>query len=135
MKRSFGISILIQTLALIAAIGLGAGLCSATESSTVPQIPVKGKITMVDFGESGCVGCWMQAPIIKSLEEKYQNSDQVAIVYINTTDQVDQGAKYHIEVLPTQIFFDKDGEQAYRHTGFMFEGSIVSRLKKMETRQ
>lgn len=135
MKKGPGISILIQTLALIAAIGLGAGLCRAAESSPVTQIPVKGKITMVDFGESGCMACWAQAQIIKSLEKKYRNSDEVAIVYINTTTHVGQAAKYHIQVVPTQIFYDKDGKQVYRHEGFMFEGAIVSMLKEMGTKQ
>ena len=135
MKRSLGVSIVIQTLALIAAIGLWAGLCGAVDSYPSPQVPVEGKITMVDFGESGCFGCWMQAPIIEKIEKKYRDSDQVAIVFINITTHVGQVAKYQIEELPTQIFYDKDGKEVYRHKGFMFESSIVSRLTKMGAKQ
>jgi len=133
VKRSpgFSILILIQTLALITATGLWAGLCSAADPSPVPEIPAKGKITMVDFGRSGCFGCWLHAPTIKSLEKKYQDSDQVAIIYVNTKTQADQVTKYQIEAVPTQIFFDKDGKEVCRHSGGMSEGAIVSRLKKM----
>lgn len=135
MKRSIGISILIQMLVLIAAIGLWAGLCSATQPSPLPEIPVKGKITMVDFGQSGCVGCMLQAPVIRSLEEKYRESDQVAIIYIDITTHTGQVTKYQIEELPTQIFYDKDGNEVYRHSGFWLERSIVSKLTKIGARR
>ena len=135
MKKSFCISILIQMLVLIAAIGLWAGLCSATEPSPLPEIPVKGKITMVVFGQSGCVGCTLQARAIRSLEEKYRESDQVAIIYVDITTHTGQVTKYQLEEVPTQIFYDKDGNEVYRHKGIMLKGSIVSRLTKIGARQ
>jgi len=135
VKRSFGISILVQTLVLIAAISLWGSLCCATESSPAPEIPVKGKITMVGFGHSGCLGCWLQGPTMRSIEKKYRDSDEVAIIYIDTKAQAGQVAKYQIQEVPAQIFFDKDGKEVYRHTGQMFEGAIVSRLTKMGARQ
>jgi thioredoxin 1 len=135
VKRSRGILILIHMFVLIVAVSLWTGLCSAEESSPAPQIPVEGKITMVDFWENGCVGCMMQASAIKSLEKKYQNNDQVAIVYVNINSRAGLVAQYQIERLPTQIFYDKNGKEVYRHIGIMFESSIDSRLTKMKTNQ
>ena len=135
MKRSSAISIVIQTLVLIAVVSFRPGLCGAGERPPLPEFPAKGKITMVNFGQSGCGGCWMQAPIMRSLEKKYQDSNEVAIVDINTSTYLGQASKHHIELTPTQIFYDKDGKEVYRHQGTMFERSIVSRLKKMGATQ
>lgn len=132
MKRSLGISIL---MFVVAAISLCAGLCSAEELSPVPQIPVNGKITMVYFEQNRCFGCWMQASAFKAVEEKYRNSDQVAIVNINLSTHASQAAKYQIKETPAQIFYDTEGKEVYRHTGMMFKGSIISRLTKMGAKQ
>ena len=72
---------------------------------------------------------------MRSIEKKYRDSDEVAIIYIDTKAQAGQVAKYQIQEVPAQIFFDKDGKEVYRHTGQMFEGAIVSRLTKMGARQ
>jgi thioredoxin 1 len=43
----------------------------------------------------------------------------------------EQAQKYGIRAIPTQIFFDGDGREVYRHTGFMDKKSIVERLRQL----
>ena len=39
--------------------------------------------------------------------------------------------RFGIRAIPTQIFFDKEGKEIYRHVGFLSEEAIVSQLQKM----
>jgi len=43
----------------------------------------------------------------------------------------DQAKRFGISVIPTQIFYDKQGKEVLRHTGFMSEEAIVAQLKKL----
>ena len=92
-------------------------------------VPVKGMVTMVDLGADSCVPCKMMAPIIEKLEKSYRG--KAAIVFIDVWKDKEPAKRFGIRAIPTQIFFDKDGREIYRHTGFMGEADIVAQLKKM----
>ncbi|MBF0509995.1 MAG: thioredoxin fold domain-containing protein [Deltaproteobacteria bacterium] len=86
-------------------------------------------ITMVDLGATSCIPCKMMAPILEKLEKSYQG--KAAIIFIDVWKNRDQAAKFGIRAIPTQIFFDKNGQEAFRHVGFMDENSIVQQLSQM----
>jgi thioredoxin 1 len=98
-------------------------------AGSIPDVPVKGMVTMVDLGATSCVPCKMMAPIMTKLEKEYEG--KAAIVFIDVWQHRDQGKRFGIRAIPTQIFFDKDGKEVYRHVGFMDEKSIVNQLKEM----
>lgn len=91
--------------------------------------PVKGMVTMIDLGADSCVPCKLMAPILKKLEKEY--SGRAAIVFIDVWKHKDQAKRFGIRAIPTQIFFDKEGKEIYRHLGFMNEKNIVAQLEKM----
>ncbi len=113
---------------VIFVIGFGISL-SAGQSSSVPDVPVKGMVTMVDIGAKKCIPCKMMASIIESLEKEYKG--RAAIVFIDVWENREQGQRFGIHLIPTQIFFDKEGKEVYRHEGFLSEGSIEAELKKL----
>ena len=93
------------------------------------QIPVKGRVTMVDLGAKKCVPCKMMAPILVKLEAAYEG--RAAIVFIDVWENREQGARFKIRAIPTQIFFDEQGQEVFRHVGFLDEKSIVDQLTQM----
>ena len=95
----------------------------------IPEGPVKGMVTMLDIGADRCVPCKMMAPILKELEEEYRG--KAAILFIDVWKNRDQGPKFGIRAIPTQIFYDKDGHEVLRHEGFMDEKSIVAVLERL----
>jgi len=95
----------------------------------VNEAPVKGMVTMLDLGADKCIPCKMMAPIIEKLEKAYQG--KAAIVFIDVWKDRSQAKKFNVRAIPTQIFFDKEGRETYRHVGFMSQEAIVSQLKKM----
>lgn len=88
-----------------------------------------GMVTMIDLGADSCIPCKMMAPIIEKLQKNYQG--KAAIVFLDIYKDKEQVKEFGIRAIPTQIFFDKDGKEVYRHTGFMGEAAIVQQLKKM----
>lgn len=107
-------------------------LCVITNhvfSEDFKSIPVKGMVTMIDLGAKKCIPCKMMAPILKKMEKKYK--DKADIIFIDVWENRDQARRFGIRAIPTQIFFDKEGKEVFRHVGFMNENAIIEQLKKM----
>jgi thioredoxin 1 len=105
-------------------------LTAATESlEPLPEVPVKGMVTMLDLGAKKCIPCKMMAPIMEKMERVYK--DKAAIVFIDVWKHHDQFKRFGIRAIPTQIFYNEKGEEVYRHVGFMSEKEIVKQLKNM----
>ena len=93
------------------------------------DLPVKGMVTMIDLGAKKCIPCKMMAPILVKMEKQFEG--KAAIVFLDVWEQPEQARRFGIRTIPTQIFFDGDGIEKYRHVGFMDEKAIVNQLKKM----
>ncbi|MFT5699632.1 MAG: thioredoxin 1 [Desulforhopalus sp.] len=110
------------------------GLVSATAASVVLaeqelQIPVPGLVTMVDLGAKKCIPCKMMAPIMEELEKEYK--DRAAIVFIDVWENPDAGRKFGISLIPTQIFYDAEGNEVLRHQGFYGKDEIIAELTQL----
>lgn len=93
------------------------------------EVPVKGLVTLVDLGANACLPCKMMAPIMTKLEKDFKG--KAAIVFIDIWKFPGQAKPFNIRTIPTQIFYNKTGQEVSRHEGFMSEKDIVSQLKKM----
>ncbi|MFV9646857.1 MAG: thioredoxin family protein [Desulfobacterales bacterium] len=100
-----------------------------TGSGEVREVPVKGMVTMLDLGATECIPCKMMAPILAKMEKQYDG--KAAIIFIDVWKHREQAKRFGIRAIPTQIFFNKEGKEIYRHVGFMGESAIVKQLKKM----
>ena len=109
----------------------GASATGITESiqDELKEVPVKGIVTMIDLGAKSCIPCKMMAPILEKLEKVYDG--KAAIVFIDVWKHRQPAKRFRIRAIPTQIFFDQQGKEVYRHVGFMSEKAIVNQLKKM----
>ena len=102
---------------------------SAAQAAEGKDIPSKGMVTMVDLGAKKCVPCKMMAPILEKVEKTYQG--RAVIHFYDVWEDREPATRFGIRGIPTQIFFDKDAKEVYRHVGFMSEADIVSQLTKM----
>ena len=102
---------------------------SAEPAGPVPEVPVKGMVTMVDIGAKKCIPCKMMAPVLEELEREYQG--KAAIIFIDVWVDASQGKRFGIRTIPTQIFYDREGKEVLRHEGFMDKKSIVAELQKL----
>lgn len=93
------------------------------------NLPVKGMVTMIDLGAKKCIPCKMMAPILEKMERVYKG--KATIAFIDVWENREQAQRFRIRSIPTQIFFDKDRKEVYRHIGFMSEEKIVRQLTNM----
>jgi len=93
------------------------------------NLPVKGMVTMIDLGAKKCIPCKMMAPILEKMEKVYEG--KAVIAFIDVWEHQEPVNRFGIRAIPTQIFFDKNGQEVYRHEGFLAEKNIVAILEKM----
>ena len=93
------------------------------------NVPTKGTVTMIDLGAKKCIPCKMMAPILVKLEKAYKG--KADIVFIDVWENKQPAQRFKIRAIPTQIFFNAQGEEVYRHTGFLDEKSIIEQMTKM----
>lgn len=102
---------------------------SSAISAAAVEAPVKGMVTMVDLGAKKCIPCKMMAPILEKMEKAY--AGRAAVVFFDVWEDPAPAKHFGIRTIPTQIFFDKDGKEVYRHEGFLSEKEIAQRFKDM----
>lgn len=93
------------------------------------EVPMKGMVTMVDVGAKACIPCKMMIPVIESLSEEYEG--RAAIVFIDVWKNPDESPKFGLRAIPTQIFYDKDGNEVMRHEGYFSKEEIIKVLTKL----
>ena len=77
----------------------------------------------IDLGADGCLPCKLMKPILRKLQSEYAGSLIVEVIDIHKNPSL--GKKYNVRFIPTQIFYDKNGKELYRHTGFMSKKDIL----------
>lgn len=88
-----------------------------------------GSPSMVDFGASGCVPCDMMTPVLADLKKKFAGKLNVLFVHVREEEVL--AARYGIQSIPVQVFFDKNGKEISRHTGFFAQVEIEKKLAEM----
>ncbi len=129
MKRNASFALLLCAVSFLFVLCFTGVSRSADASSQVPEVPVKGMVTMVDIGATECIPCKMMAPIMAELEKEYKG--KAAILFIDVWKNREQGPRFGLRAIPTQIFYDKDGKEVYRHEGFLDKKIIVDKLQKL----
>ena len=93
---------------LLLALTVGTPLAGA-QPLDFSKVPVNGMVTMIDLGATKCIPCKMMAPIMEKMEKVYQG--KAAIVFIDVWENREQAGRFGISVIPTQIFFDREGKR------------------------
>jgi thioredoxin 1 len=122
-----------MTLAVMACCALCLGTVAfAAEPST--EKPASAAVNMplprlVDLGAGRCIPCKMMAPILEDLKKEYEGRLQVD--FIDVWQNPDAGKKYGIKMIPTQIFYDANGKELFRHEGFISKQDILKKWKQL----
>jgi thioredoxin 1 len=99
------------------------------KDNPVDKARTSGRPSMVDFGASGCRPCDMMAPILEMLKKKHEGKANVLFVHVREEQIL--AARYGVQSIPVQVFFDKDGKEVSRHVGFFPQDEIEKQLAEM----
>lgn len=84
---------------------------------------------LVDLGAGKCIPCKAMAPILEALRHDFDGQFQVT--FIDVWQDREAGKAYGIQMIPTQIFFDADGNELFRHEGFFSREDILGKWREL----
>lgn len=84
---------------------------------------------LLDLGAGKCVPCRMMTPILEELKKEY--AGKMKVEFIDVWVNPDAAKPYSIQVIPTQIFFDADGKELFRHVGFIAKADILAKWQEL----
>ncbi len=93
-------------------------------SQLIEKLPM-----LIDLGKGTCIPCKKMKPILDELKKEYEGKAIVEIIDLRYDRQA--ARRYGIRLIPTQIFFDADGNEVYRHEGFMDKQAIKAKFAEM----
>jgi len=102
----------------------------STDSATAVEQPGTGDAErtpaklprLVDLGADKCIPCKKLAPILKALREEYKG--KLAVEVIDVWKSPEMKALYGIRLIPTQILYDTQGKEVWRHEGFISKDDL-----------
>jgi len=126
--------LMIAMVAVILVAGLLFTGCGKDKAGEVPakNAEISEKLPkMVDFWAPHCPPCREMIPMLKELEEEYAHAFE--LVKINTSEPENQAVaiQNQIRYIPTQIFYDENGKQLFRHTGYYSKQQILDKWKEL----
>ena len=95
------------------------------ESFQQDVIDIKDKFVLVDFWAEWCGPCRMLAPVLESIEKKFESN--LNVVKLNTDENADTAQQFQITGIPCCILF-KDGKEVTRIIGYKSESAFEKEL-------
>jgi len=119
-------------IALVGAFGAITGTQLMGKTATSPANTQTGGIPkLLDLGSKSCIPCKMMAPILEELKRDYTGKFDVEFIDVGLRENAKVGQQYGIKVIPTQIFFGKNGNELWRHEGFLDKAEILAKWKEL----
>lgn len=111
-------------IALVISVAAVVAFKPRVETQAVYQpAATSGLPRLVDLGATTCIPCRMMAPILDELRDEFDGRFEVH--FIDVWQHPDAGQSYGMRVIPTQIFFDAEGRELFRHEGFYSREQIL----------
>ncbi|MBN1826648.1 MAG: thioredoxin family protein [Candidatus Eisenbacteria bacterium] len=133
MKHQRLVSILLFAVLLFLAVTYArerARRGEGAEGATAVEAPARETLpSLVDLGSDKCIPCQKMAPILEELRGVYAGRAEVR--FIDVRIDPEEGRRHGVRVIPTQIFFDREGNEVWRHEGFLSKEEIVARFAEM----
>ncbi len=118
--------IVLAAVLLLSATVAQAELPSASNAA-VRKALSSGKPAVIDLGARTCIPCKKMAPILESLAGECRG--RAAVLFIDVRKDQAAAERFRIQMIPTQIFFNAQGQEVKRHVGPMDKAEIVTELK------
>jgi len=67
-------------------------------------------------------------PIMKEIAAEF--AGKVQVVFYDVWKDPEPARKYKIQLIPTQVFVDRNGREVFRHVGFFSKEEIMKMLKE-----
>jgi thioredoxin 1 len=123
----------VQTIAQRMPVAVSAGWVKTqaelAKDNPVDKARASGKPTFANFGAKGCVPCDMMEPIREAVRKKYEG--RLNVVFVHVGNEQVLASRYGVRAIPVLVFFDAEGREVFRHTGFFPQEKIEQKLAEL----
>jgi len=84
---------------------------------------------LIDFGAGTCATCKMMEIVLTELSA--ERGDQISIRFVDVWENEEASEAYSIRMIPTQVFLDADGNELFRHEGFISKEDILKKWAEL----
>ena len=99
---------------------LGLGLLLAASTCLAEQLP-----RLVDVGADKCVPCKLMAPILEEMKGEY--AGRMDVDFVDAWKNPEEAKSYGVQMIPTQIFYNPEGQELFRRSGFIGKADILAK--------
>ena len=110
-------------------LGADANAAAAPSVDPAPPQPAKALPQLIDLGATTCIPCKAMAPILEQLKHDFDG--RFGVTFIDVWQEPAAGEAYGVQLIPTQIFFDAQGKELFRHVGFFSREQILATWKDL----
>lgn len=107
-------------------------ICASVQAAGIDDVlnkaQMEGKAVMLELGSVGCIPCEQMKPVMEKLKTNYKG--KLEVIFIDVRKDKDNGRRFGVAMIPTQVFLDKSGREFHRHIGFYEYEEIALVLKK-----
>lgn len=102
------------------------------EAATTPNLRLidnarqSGQPTVVEFGSDSCASCRQMKIVMDAVARRTQGRAHVLIMDVVKDGSLPQ--PFRISMIPTQVFFDAQGKEVWRHMGPLTEAQVMERI-------
>jgi len=108
------------------AMGEKAAPSKSTATFTLPQ---NGLPSVVKLGAEWCGPCRAMKPVLKELAGELKG--KVNVLTVDIEENRDLARQYKVSLIPTMIFFDRDGKAQAKVSGFQSKEQLRAKLKEL----
>ncbi|MDZ7592113.1 MAG: thioredoxin family protein [Rubrivivax sp.] len=102
----------------------------AADAADTVQLALRaGKPTVAEFGANACASCREMKPVLEAVRREHGERFTVVEVDLIKQREVAYIQRYRIQLMPTQVFFDAQGNETGRNVGKLSAEDIVARLQ------
>ncbi len=105
------------------------GVCPPTDTAVCEAPAQKPLPRLLDLGAGKCTSCKMMTSVLDELKTTY--AGKLEVVFIDVWENKQAGEQYGIRMIPTQIFYDAEGKELFRHEGFFAKEDILAKWKEL----
>lgn len=117
------------TVVLFLMVFVTTGVCSAADIDNALNSARKaGKAVMLELGSVGCIPCEQMKPVMEKLRTNYKG--KLEVIFVDVRKDRENGRRFGVAMIPTQVFLDKNGKEFHRHIGYYGYDEIIPVLKK-----
>lgn len=118
----------------LAVAGLALFRAARVETAAAPRADPAAAVALpvvLDFGRGECAACKRMKPVLDALAARHEGRVVVGIHDLKDESSRALAATHKVTLIPTQVFLDADGNERFRHEGFIPLEELEAELARL----